>query len=207
MEQQATVWVVDDDKAVLESLQWLMESVGYTVKTFTKAMDFLSTYEPIRIGCLVVDVRMQGMTGLELQESMGKRGIKIPVIFITGHGDVSMAVRAMKAGAMEFLSKPVNNQILLEAVNKAILKDIEIKKQSKQNEHAIALVKTLTPREFEVMGLMVAGKLNKIIAYELGISLSTVELHRAKVMKKIKVRSLAQLVRLVMANNLLSLKQ
>ena len=206
MEQQATVWVVDDDKAVLESLQWLMESVGYTVKTFTKAMDFLSTYEPIRIGCLVVDVRMQGMTGLELQESMGKRGIKIPVIFITGHGDVSMAVRAMKAGAMEFLSKPVNNQILLEAVNKAILKDIEIKKQSKQNEHAIALVKTLTPREFEVMGLMVAGKLNKIIAYELGISLSTVELHRAKVMKKTKVRSLAQLVRLVMANNLLNVK-
>ena len=206
MEQQATVWVVDDDKAVLESLQWLMESVGYTVKTFTKAMDFLSTYEPIRIGCLVVDVRMQGMTGLELQESMGKRGIKIPVIFITGQGDVSMAVRAMKAGAMEFLSKPVNNQILLEAVNKAILKDIEIKKQSKQNEHAIALVKTLTPREFEVMGLMVAGKLNKIIAYELGISLSTVELHRAKVMKKTKVRSLAQLVRLVMANNLLNVK-
>src|SRR3989338_5873567 len=206
MEQQATVWVVDDDKAVLESLQWLMESVGYTVKTFTKAMDFLSTYEPIRIGCLVFDVRMQGMTGLELQESMGKRGIKIPVIFITGHGDVSMAVRAMKAGAMEFLSKPVNNQILLEAVNKAILKDIEIKKQSKQNEHAIALVKTLTPREFEVMGLMVAGKLNKIIAYELGISLSTVELHRAKVMKKTKVRSLAQLVRLVMANNLLNVK-
>lgn len=206
MEQQATVWVVDDDKAVLESLQWLMESVGYTVKTFTKAKDFLTAYEPIRIGCLVVDVRMQGMSGLELQENMHNRGIKIPVIFITGHGDVSMAVRAMKAGAMEFLSKPVNNQILLESVNKAIVQDIEIKKQAKRNAHAIALAKTLTPREYEVMTLMVAGKLNKVIAYDLGISLSTVELHRAKVMKKMRVKSLAQLVRLVMANNLLSLK-
>jgi two-component system response regulator FixJ len=193
-----TIFIIDDDKHVIESMRWLMESVDYSVETYSDAQSYLDNCKRDAPGCLVVDVRMPGISGLELQEELHKRDITLPIIFITGHGDVAMAVRAMKAGAVDFLTKPVNNQLLLETINKAIVFDqgnrAKLAKSAEIHERAARL----TQREKEVMQLMVTGKLTKVIADELDISPNTVELHRAKVMRKMEAKTLAELVSVVL---------
>jgi two-component system, LuxR family, response regulator FixJ len=192
------IYVVDDDNAMAQSIRWLIESVGLHVEIFNHPKLFLKEYDPRRHGCLILDVRMPEIGGLELQEQLKQKGIAIPVIFITGHGDVPMAIRAMKGGAIEFLTKPFNDQALLDSINRAL--DVDLKQRSKQQqrEKIENRVARLTPRERQVMKLVVAGKLNKVIASELNISSKTVELHRAKIMEKMEARSLAELVTLVM---------
>jgi two-component system response regulator FixJ len=191
---EATVFIVDDDPAVRTGLGALIESSGYAVETFGSAEDFLARPEPRSPGCVLVDVRMPGMGGLELQRELKRRGIALPVIIITAHGDVPMAVAALKAGAVDFLEKPFDSDALLAAIEQAV-------SQAPQAETAAGLgtrFGQLTPREREVMELVVAGLPNKAIAFRLQIAVRTVEIHRARVMEKTGARNLAQLVRLVL---------
>lgn len=190
----STVFIVDDDPALCESLRWLMESVGLNVKNYTNAKDFLKEYSPEMKGCLLIDIRMPGMSGFELQDALIAAHNRMPIIMITGHGDIPMAVRALKAGAADFITKPFNAQQLLEQVQRVIKQD---SKRAEIPEYSLIAKRfaSLTIREREVMERVVKGKLNKEIAYELGISLKTVELHRSHVMQKIQVRSLADLVK------------
>ncbi len=198
---QPTVFVVDDDEAMRESLTWLIESVGLNVETFSSADDFLKFYYPGRPGCLLLDVRMPGMSGLELQGHLQKQQVKVPVIIITGHGDVPMAVRAMKAGAIDFIEKPFNDEQLLESIRNALsIDDTQRDEQAFKAEIASRL-EQLTPRESEVMDMVTSGKSNKEIANTLGVSAKTVEAHRAKVMEKMEAGSLAELVRLVVSSH------
>ena len=199
--KQSTVFVVDDDEAMRESLTWLIESVGLNVETFSSADDFLKFYYPGRPGCLLLDVRMPGMSGLELQGHLQKQQVKVPVIIITGHGDVPMAVRAMKAGAIDFIEKPFNDEQLLESIRNALsIDDTQRDEQAFKAEVASRLAQ-LTPRESEVMDMVTSGKSNKEIANTLGVSAKTVEAHRAKVMEKMEAGSLAELVRLVVSSH------
>jgi two-component system response regulator FixJ len=193
----ATVFVVDDDQAVRDSLQQLLQAVGLRVQTYASARDFLLAYRPDTPGCLVLDIRMPGMGGLDLQAQLVEQGVQLPIIFLTGHGDVPAAVRALKAGAMDFLQKPVNSQSLLDLVQQAIRRDGEARAQSAEKSEVVRRLATLTPREREVLDRMVAGKANKVIAVELAISERTVEFHRGKIMKKMCARSLAELVNMV----------
>lgn len=193
----ATVFVVDDDQAVRDSLQQLLQAVGLRVQTYASARDFLLAYRPDTPGCLVLDIRMPGMGGLDLQAQLIEQGVQLPIIFLTGHGDVPAAVRALKAGAMDFLQKPVNSQSLLDLVQQAIRRDGEARVQSAEKSEMVRRLETLTPREREVLDRMVAGKANKVIAVELAISERTVEFHRGKIMKKMCARSLAELVNMV----------
>lgn len=195
---ETTVFYVDDDEAMCESIRFLMESVSLNIETFPSARKFLESYDTSRPGCLLLDVRMPEMSGLELQEQLRKRKINIPIIFITGHGDVPMATRAMKAGAVEFLTKPFNDQTLLDNIQNAIDIDTERRKVAQEREKIADRINKLTPREFEVMQCVIKGNLNKVTAYELGISSKTVELHRAKIMEKMQAKSLAQLVAMVL---------
>lgn len=196
------VFVVDDDEAMRQSLKWLIESVGLQVECFDSADAFLKAYYPGRAGCLLLDVRMAGMGGLELQEYLQRQEIKIPVVIITGHGDVPMAVRAMKAGAVDFIEKPFNDEFLLEAIRKALLVDEHQRDRQRQRAEVAARLVQLTPREHEVMDLVTAGKSNKEIANVLGVSAKTIEAHRARVMEKMEAHSLAELVRMaVLAQN------
>jgi two-component system response regulator FixJ len=189
-------YVVDDDQGVRNSLSLLLRSVGIENEAFEAAGDFLDAYRPDRVACLIADIRMPGMSGLELQQELNRRHISIPIIFITGHGDVPMAVTAMKAGAMDFLTKPFRDQELLDRVN-AALGRAEAAFVGHQREIEVrARYESLTPREAEVMAMVVRGCANKVIAMDLGVSQRTVELHRARVMQKMAVRSLAELVRL-----------
>jgi two-component system response regulator FixJ len=198
MRPEATVFVVDDDEAMRSSMRWLIESVGLRGEAFASPDEFLACYYPGRPGCLVLDVRMPGMSGLELQEKLISKEIQIPIIMITGHGDVPMAVRAMKAGAVDFIEKPFNDQVLLDCIQRALEKDAELRQiQGRRTEVAARLVQ-LTRREFEVMRMVVQGKSNKEIAGELNVSTKTVEAHRAKVMDKMQARSLAGLVRMAL---------
>ena len=190
-----TIFVVDDDKAVRDSLSWLISSVGLHVETFASAQDFLDVYDPTRPGCLLVDVRMPGMSGLELQKRLAENPHCLPVIVVTGHGDVQMAVRAMKDGAFDFIEKPYNDQILLDLVQKAVRECERRRTQVTSHQEIQELVDTLTPRERQVMDMIVAGNTNKQIAYALDISDKTVEAHRAKVMEKLQASSLADLIR------------
>ena len=190
-----TIFVVDDDKAVRDSLSWLISSVGLHVETFGSAQDFLDVYDPTRPGCLLVDVRMPGMSGLELQKRLAENPHCLPVIVVTGHGDVQMAVRAMKDGAFDFIEKPYNDQILLDLVQKAVRECERRRTQVTSHQEIQDLVDTLTPRERQVMDMIVAGNTNKQIAYALDISEKTVEAHRAKVMEKLEASSLADLIR------------
>mgnify|MGYP000097046708 FL=1 len=190
-----TIFVVDDDKAVRDSLSWLISSVGLHVETFGSAQDFLDVYDPTRPGCLLVDVRMPGMSGLELQKRLAENPHCLPVIVVTGHGDVQMAVRAMKDGAFDFIEKPYNDQILLDLVQKAVRECERRRTQVTSHQEIQNLVDTLTPRERQVMDMIVAGNTNKQIAYALDISEKTVEAHRAKVMEKLEASSLADLIR------------
>jgi len=192
----ATVFVVDDDEGVRDSLRFLLRSVGLTCKTLASAAEFLATYDVNQPGCLVLDVRMPAMSGLELQQQLNLRGAMIPVIFITGHGDIPMAVEAMQHGAFDFLQKPFRDQDLIDRLQKALAKDAENRVALKQRDHIRTRFETLTPREHEVLTLMVRGLPNKIMAAELGVSQRTVEIHRARVMEKTEAGSLAHLVRM-----------
>lgn len=196
---KATVFVVDDDQAMRNSLKWLIESVGVLVETFGSADDFLASFEADRPGCVVLDVRMPGMSGLELQEHLASQNIRIPVVIITGHGDVPMAVRAMKSGAIDFIEKPFNDEVLLDAIRRAIA--FEERQRSEESEHSEIQQRLshLTPREREVMRMVTDGRSNKEIANALGVSAKTIEAHRARVMEKMQARSLAELVRMALA--------
>lgn len=196
-EDSALVYVVDDDDAVRDSLRMLLKSVGLTSEAYSSGNDFLESYDPGKVSCLVADIRMPGLSGLELQDELNSRKAEIPIIFITGHGDVPMAVTAMQAGAADFIQKPFRDQDLLDRIHKALQSDRERRNQDEAVARARRRLETLTPRETEVMEKVVEGLANKVIALDLGVSQRTVELHRARVMHKMGVRSLAELVRLV----------
>ena len=196
-EAPACVFVVDDDAAVRESLSLLITSMMLPVQTYASAQEFLEQYAAGAGGCLILDIRMPGMSGLELQDELKTRGITLPVIFITGHGDIAMAVRAMKSGAIDFLEKPFNDQQLLERINQAMALD-RVNRETRDELAGIAeRVALLTPRETEVLERVVDGQANKVIAIDLGLSERTVEIHRAKVMAKTGAGSLAELVAMV----------
>jgi FixJ family two-component response regulator len=190
------VFVVDDDEAVCESLRLLIGDIGLEVRTFTSARQFLEKYDPSHPGCLVLDVRMSGMSGLELQARLNETGIPIPTIIITGHADVPMAVEAMKAGATDFIEKPFRDQVLLDGIQKAIDLDLRVRRQRQEHQDVQARIQLLTQREREVMERLVAGRSNKTIAFDLGISQKTVDFHRANILDKVGVSSVVELVRL-----------
>jgi FixJ family two-component response regulator len=195
-EQDPIVFVIDDDRMIRDGLQSLIRSVGLRVETFASAQDFLGAKRPDTAACLVLDVRMPGLSGLDLQLKLRDDGIPIPIIFITGHGDIPMSVRAMKEGAHEFLTKPVRGQDLLDAVQKALASDRALRQERREANEIRARFESLTPREKEVLELVVAGLLNKQIADRLGMSELTVKTHRAHVMEKTQAESLAHLVRM-----------
>ncbi len=194
----ALVIVVDDDEAVRSSTRLLLKSVCLPAVTYSSAHEFLDNYDPQQPGCVVLDVRMPGMSGLELQQLLNLRGAIIPVIFITGHGDIPMAVEAMQQGAFDFLQKPFRDQDLLDRVQRALEKDRINRMQLREKNRIHDRRESLTPREREILDLMTRGKPNKVMAAELGVSQRTVEIHRARVMEKMGATSLAQLVRMVM---------
>lgn len=198
MARETTVFVVDDDQAMRASLKWLIESVGMQVETYESAQAFLDAYYPGRAGCLLLDVRMPGMGGLELQSYLARREIRIPVIIITGHGDVSMAVKAMKVGAVDFIEKPFDDEELLNSIRNALQHDEKQRVLRAQRADIAARMAELTPREHEVMAMVTDGKSNKEIAATLGVSAKTVEVHRARVMDKMRADSLAELVRMAL---------
>ena len=199
MQSKAIVHIVDDDRAIRDSLGMLMKSIGYESRSYDSAEKFLDEADLFAPGCLVVDIRMQGMSGLELQQLLNKKEIKLPVIMITGHGDVPMAVQAMQAGAVDFLEKPYDNSVLVTRIKQCLAEATESQDKLRVVADAKALLSRLTPREREVMNLLVAGKHNKVIAKELAISVRTAEAHRAKVMKKLRAESLSDIVRLAMS--------
>ena len=207
MSKSETVFVVDDDQAMRKSLKWLIESVGMQVESYASADEFIRNYYPGRSGCLLLDVRMPGMSGLDLQEQFIRQNIKIPIIIITGHGDVPMAVRAMKAGAVDFIEKPFNDEFLLDSIRKALALDVQQRTFQAQRAEIATRLAHLTPREHEVMDMVTNGKSNKEIANQLGVSTKTVEAHRARVMEKMEASSLAELVRMVMAANVYEVPQ
>jgi two-component system, LuxR family, response regulator FixJ len=198
MPPEPTVFVVDDDPAMRDSLRWLLESVGLRVQTYATAAEFLAGRDPAAPGCLVLDVRMPGMSGLDLQEELQRRRTDLPTIVVTGHAEVPMAVRAVKAGAIDFIEKPFSDQLLLDRVRQALETDRQERETRARREEARRRVGHLTPREREVLDLVVAGRANKEIASVLGLSPKTVEVHRARVMEKMEVDSLADLIRVAL---------
>jgi len=190
------VFVIDDDASMRDAVSRLLNAVGLTVQTFASAREFLAGRLPDVPGCAVLDVRLPGLSGLDLQREMVERGIHIPVIFITGHGDIPMSVQAMKAGAVEFLTKPFRDQDLLDAVRLGIQLDRQGRKERAELAELRDGLRQLTPREREVMSLVVAGLLNKQIALRLGTSEKTIKIHRSHVMQKMRADSLADLVRM-----------
>jgi two-component system, LuxR family, response regulator FixJ len=188
------VYLVDDDEAIRDSLSLLLESVGLEHEVFPSALEFLEAYDRDQHACLVADIRMPGLSGLDLQQRLNQERADVPIIFITGHGDVPMAVNAMKSGAADFIQKPFRDQDLIDRIHKALAKDQETRAWRAQEKVIRERVALLTPREAEVMQRVVRGQANKVIAMDLGVSQRTVELHRARVMHKLKMRSLAELV-------------
>ena len=193
----STVYLVDDDDAVRDSLALLFETAGLPVECYPSAETFLDAYRPDRAGCLVLDVSMPGLSGTELQAVLARRGFRLPIIFLTAHGDIPMTVRAIKAGAVDFLTKPVQARPLLERVQAAIAEDLRQRERLRIEPAAAAILASLTPRELEVAQLLVEGRTNKEIASHLGISHRTVENHRARVMEKTRTHHLVELARLM----------
>ena len=192
----ASVFIVDDDPLIRDALEQLIKSVGLNAFTFSSAQEFLEKELPDEPCCLILDIRMPRLSGLDLQDELEKRSLTIPIIFITGHGTVSMSVRAMKAGAVDFLQKPFEDQELLDAIHNAIEQNRQTRIEQAEIKEIKRRVESLTPREYEVICLVAAGMLNKQIAYDLQMSENTVKTHRAHIMKKMKIESLADLVRL-----------
>jgi FixJ family two-component response regulator len=193
---RAVVFVVDDDASMRRSLETLLRSVGHDVRLFSSAQEFMQAARPDAPGCLVLDVRLPGMSGLTFQQELAKAGVGLPVIFVTGYGDVPMTVRAMKAGAAEFLTKPFDDQVLLDAIHAAIERDRARRRDAVSLAVLNARYHELTEREKQVMKLVVTGQVNKQIAAELGLSLVTVKVHRGQVMRKMLAKSVAELVRM-----------
>jgi two-component system, LuxR family, response regulator FixJ len=200
LQTMPTVYVVDDDQATRKSLRWLVETLGVPVQTFHSGASFLDSYDPSQPGCLVLDVMMGGMTGLELQKELNERNIEIPVIVLTGYGDVPTAVRALKNGAIEFLEKPFDGEVLLEHVRRALELDAARRRERDADEVVRQRLDKLTPREAEILKLVVEGLSSKEIATQLDVSFKTVEAHRAKIMKKMEANGVAQLVRMVVTS-------
>jgi len=193
MEEQ-TVFIVDDDAAVRDSIQELVESVGLRAESHSSGQAFLASYQPQRSGCLVLDVRMAGMSGLVLQEKLNELGARIPVIIITGHGDVPMAVHALKAGAVDFVQKPYRHQLLLDSINNALTMDTIARRSLDESQNHDRQLATLTKREQEVLDKLLAGNISKQIARELGISTRTVEAHRQNLLRKLGIGSVKELM-------------
>jgi FixJ family two-component response regulator len=194
-----TVFLVDDDEAVRKALGFLLRAAGHAVESFASARDFLAAYDPARRGCLLLDVRMPQMTGLELQEELNARGWRVPAIFITGHGTVATAIVALRAGAFDFIEKPLGEEALLDAVQRALSWDEAHRQERARRDGLAARAAQLTEREGEVMRLVAEGQSNKEIARRLGISFRTVEIHRARVMEKMAARTTSDLIRMAIA--------
>jgi len=199
VQQSPTVFIVDDDEEVRHSLQLLLESVGLPVVSYASAAEYLQAFDGSRPGCLVVDIRMPGMSGLDMQEKLVERPTKPPVIIITGHGDVPMAVRAVKAGAVDFIEKPFRDQVLLDSVHRAIEMDAKRRGEASRLSEIREHLARLTPREREVLDLVISGSRNKNISKDLGVTLSTVEAHRSRVMEKMEADSLSHLMRMMLS--------
>jgi FixJ family two-component response regulator len=197
--KKGTIYIVDDDEAVRDSLQWLLEGQDYRVRCFESAEAFLGRYDPREVACLIADVRMDGMSGLALQERLIERQSPLPIIFITGHGDVPMAVDAMKKGALDFIQKPFKEEELLGLVERMLDTAVESFEASNQAATREALLSKLTSRESQVLDRIVAGRLNKQIADDLNISIKTVEAHRANIMEKLGVSTVADLLKIALA--------
>lgn len=195
----STIFIVDDDEAVRDSLRWLLEANGYHVRAFAGAEAFLEVYNPSEVGVLIADVRMPGMSGLELQEALLARKAPLPIVFITGHGDVPMAVSTMKKGAVDFLEKPFNEADLRSIVANMLTHAIERVHQVEEQRSQQAVLSRLTAREHQVLERIVAGRLNKQIAGDLNISIKTVEAHRANIMEKLEVTTVADLMKIALA--------
>lgn len=196
---EPTVFIVDDEAQVRDALKLLMDSVGLAAETFASAQEYLDQFDAQRPGCLVLDIRMPGMSGLELQERLSKEPLHPPIVIITGHGDVPMAVRALQAGAVDFIEKPFRDQVLLDSVHRAITRDAEQRGEASRVADIEARLQRLTPREREVLDLIMTGMRNKVIAVELGVSQSTVEAHRSKVMEKMEAKTLSDLMRMMLS--------
>lgn len=193
-----TIFIVDDDEAVRDSLRWLLEANGYRVKSFSGAEEFLNSYDPEQVGVLIADVRMPGMSGLELQEELIARNAPLPIVFITGHGDVPMAVSTIKKGAVDFLEKPFNETDLRAIVSRMLQQATERVTQAQTQKNHQAVLSRLTAREQQVLERIVAGRLNKQIAGDLNISIKTVEAHRANIMEKLEVTTVADLMKIAL---------
>jgi len=191
--QQPTIFVVDDDARVRDSLRWLLESVSLQVETFGSAADFLHACGPHRRGCLILDIRMADISGLQLQDILAERGFRLPIIMLSGHGDVRTAVRVVQKGAVDFIEKPFNGQELLDRIHSVLAADAHRYQEESANTAICKRIDSLTPREREVLDWVVSGTANKRIAAELGISIKTVEVHRARVMEKMAAKSVAEL--------------
>lgn len=199
MTNEPTVFIVDDDDAVRRFLTGLIRSIDLKVEAYASAKDFLDAYEPGRPGCLLLDVRMPGMSGLELQRELSERSIALQVVILTGHGNVPVAVQAMKAGAVDFIEKPFNNELLLDRIQRAVAQSLRSDSEREKHDETLRRLDTLTPRERQVFDLVVNGETNKSIAHRLTISEKTVEIHRANVMRKMRARSLASLVHMAVS--------
>lgn len=196
--RSATIFIIDDDPRMGKSLSWLVESVDLKAEVFDSAQKFLGSFDPLRTGCVLCDVRMPGMSGVELLEAIRATGSQIPVIMITGYGDVPTAVRAMKAGAVDFLEKPVNDQVLLDRMQRAVKQNVARVAEVRERIRVGEQIKRLTRREREVMDLVIEGLSSKEIATRLGISFKTIESHRSKVMRKMQAKSVPHLIRMRM---------
>jgi FixJ family two-component response regulator len=202
-DQAPTAYIVDDDESIRTLWRWLMESNGIAVRTFATAAEFIESYRNGSAGCLVLDLKLPGMSGLELQEYLNRRGIEIPIVFVTGHGDVPAAVSALKGGAVDFIQKPFSHRDVLSIIEKAFQRDAEIRRTRVERLAVSGRLAALTDRERDVLRRVIEGKPNKIIAGELDISMKTVEFHRSKVMEKMGVDSVAALVQLTLGFSLM----